>query len=65
MCLEWAIKLITWQTFIILCKVVPNAAPSAVEVAPSKCVLLSLEVKNKNLLLLWELLGFNYNTFPC
>lgn len=31
----------------------------------SETDLASLEVKNKNILLLWELLGCNYETFPC
>lgn len=54
-------KLITRQTFIISFKVISNEAPSVVEVALSEYDLLSFEVKNKNMLLLWGHLGHNYN----
>lgn len=42
-----------------------NIPPSVVEVALSENDMASLEVKNKNILFLWELLGYNYKTFPC
>lgn len=55
-------KSITLKTFIL-----PplSVSPSALQVTLSETDLASLEVKNKNILLLWELLDCNYETFPC
>lgn len=55
-------KSITLKTFVL-----PplSVSQSALQVILSETDLASLEVKNKNILLLWELLGCNYETFPC
>lgn len=53
------IKLISRQTFIILFECIPNVAPSVLEVPLTAYDLLSFEVKNKYILLLWGLLGHN------